>query len=212
MDIRKDKRLKKCVKIVLFLFVITILYQIVVYWVEESMDWDNRKYILGESRYTQEEVLEYFEDNKDALNKTAQFVLDRCTYYDSGELNIGISICRSVKYYNRHNYSTERIQYFADEPHNSKMLKKYKNDYFSKDEIKLLNQLTDHYCNSISLEPLYYYGDNAKSISYLRFIFMSSTFSRQQELVYMPDGSDYTDAIGEIMDLGDGWYYNYTAY
>ena len=76
----------------------------------------------------------------------------------------------------------------------------------------MLNQLTDHYCDIITIDPLIYFGTNEKTTSYIRFIFMSTTFSTRQELIYMPDGSSYTDKTGEIMDLGNGWYYHYTAY
>ena len=85
-------------------------------------------------------------------------------------------------------------------------VREYFYSHFTKDEIEVLNVLTEHYCNIISMD-MTHMGEK-KSLPYLRFILRSCNFGITQQLVYMPDGSNYRDDAGRIIELGDNWYYH----
>lgn len=66
-------------------------------------------------------------------------------------------------------------------------------------------------CHIITMEPQHYGDEPTKKIPHLRFIFRSDNFVTTQQLVYMPDGSEYKDSIGVVTNLEGNWYYQTTT-
>ena len=114
MHIKWNKK-KLIIRTVVYIFLLFVIYKVVTYGIEEYLDWDNRKCKLGEARYTQQELLDYFEQNEEQLNKTVQLVLSESSFDDVGKLEVGMSIYRNVRYYNRHYYIANKIKYSYSE-------------------------------------------------------------------------------------------------
>lgn len=175
-------------------------------YLDKLANGENEKYMYGRNVYSEEDVKEYFYSHKEEFNQIAELITSKCKFGNENQLETGITVCRKVEFFNRHKYVIEEYQYMVEANTGGGKINEYKSDYFTKDEIEILNVLTDHYCNIISMDMTHM--GVKKSLPYLRFILRSCNFGITQQLVYMPDGSMYYDDAGRIVELGENWYYH----
>lgn len=162
--------------------------------------------MYGGSIYSEKEVNEYFNNHKEELNQIAELITSKCKYRETGQLDVGISVFRHIEFFDRHKYIVRKYQYATDLNTGEKQLGVFKKKYFTEEEVKILNELTDHYCNIISMETMYEGMTSSKP--YLRFVFRSWSFSTIQQLVYMPDGGEFKTNAGDVTHLEGNWYYH----
>ena len=180
-------------------------------YLDKLANGENEKYTSGDAVYSEEEVHEYFNTHKEELNQIAELITSKCKFRENGQLEVGISVFRYVEFFNRHRYIVRVYEYPLDIKKHRKETKQYESDFFTNDELEILNHLTDYYCDGFSIEPQYYGNESIRKIPHIRFVFRSNNFVTTQQLVYMPDGSEYKDSIGVVTNLEGNWYYQTTT-
>lgn len=180
-------------------------------YLDKLANGENEKYTSGDAVYSEEEVYDYFNSHKEELDQIAELITSKCKFRENGQLEVGVSVHRYVEFLNKHKYVVRRYYYAEDARSVRREIDSFGKEYFTKEQIEILNHLTDHYCDGIALEQQYSGDESSRKSPYIRFFFRSNNFVTTQQLVYMPDGSEYKDSIGVVTNLEGNWYYQTTT-
>ncbi len=196
-----------CEKIIIITACVCLLFLIITIPILKNFLLD-----FGFIHIPEKELISYFEKNKNDFKRAADYVLDKCTFFDEnietqgsdkefkpGEVIEYINIC-----YSRKGYYSCRIYNKITSDKNSNLLKEIEPYDISSEAESSFNKITKRYVRAVSIY------ETVNKSTYVNFQLKGWGFYDQQHIVYFKDKEhDLRFQTGyKVVPLSEeGWYY-----